>query len=61
MLAGPLIAAEPALAKEGAFGILEGRSFALIHPIVMGALLVTTVYQGWLGFQVLNAASSCEV
>jgi hypothetical protein len=52
MLAGPLIAAEPALAKEGAFGILEGRSFALIHPIGMGSLLALTMYAGWLGLQV---------
>lgn len=32
-------------------GILEGRSFALIHPIVMGGLFVYTLYAGYLGWQ----------
>lgn len=35
----------------GEFGILEGRSFALIHPIVMGGLFVYTLYAGYLGWQ----------
>lgn len=40
-----------ALAAGGEFGILEGRSFALIHPIVMGALFAYTLYAGYLGWQ----------
>lgn len=35
----------------GEFGILEGRSFALIHPLVMGGLFVYTLYAGYLGWQ----------
>lgn len=46
-----LLCAEPALAVGGQYGILEGRSIALIHPIVMAALFGTTVYTGWLGWQ----------
>jgi hypothetical protein len=40
-----------ALAKDGEYGILEGRSFALIHPIVMGSLFLGTGYAGYLGWQ----------
>lgn len=40
-----------ALAVGGEFGILEGRSFALIHPIVMGGLLFYTLWAGYLGWQ----------
>ncbi|KAH7578090.1 hypothetical protein ACOSQ2_000790 [Xanthoceras sorbifolium] len=40
-----------ALAVGGEFGILEGRSFALIHPIVMGGLFVYTLWAGYLGWQ----------
>eukprot|EP00877_Chromochloris_zofingiensis_P001096 jgi/Chrzof1/10988/Cz05g19210.t1 len=40
-----------ALATEGQFGILEGRTAALIHPLVMVVLFGTTVYAGWLGWQ----------
>nr|GLL36266.1 uncharacterized protein LOC109150691 [Ipomoea trifida] len=43
--------AQDALAVGGEFGILEGRSFALIHPIVMGGLFVYTLYAGYLGWQ----------
>lgn len=39
------------MAAGGEFGILEGRSFALIHPIVMGALFAYTLYAGYLGWQ----------
>ncbi|KAL8540989.1 hypothetical protein ACS0TY_002321 [Phlomoides rotata] len=42
---------EDAVAVGGQFGILEGRSFALIHPIVMGGLFVYTLYAGYLGWQ----------
>ncbi|KAL3536672.1 hypothetical protein ACH5RR_000038 [Cinchona calisaya] len=40
-----------ALAVDGEFGILEGRTVALIHPIVMGGLFVYTLYSGYLGWQ----------
>ncbi|XP_020571963.1 uncharacterized protein LOC110018846 [Phalaenopsis equestris] len=40
-----------ALAVGGEFGILEGRTFALIHPLVMGGLFFYTVWTGYLGWQ----------
>ncbi|PKI44947.1 hypothetical protein CRG98_034642, partial [Punica granatum] len=40
-----------ALAVGGELGILEGRTFALIHPIVMGGLFVYTLWAGYLGWQ----------
>ncbi|KAH0451686.1 hypothetical protein IEQ34_018985 [Dendrobium chrysotoxum] len=40
-----------ALAVGGEFGILEGRSFALVHPLVMGGLFFYTVWTGYLGWQ----------
>ncbi|KAG2260776.1 hypothetical protein Bca52824_080070 [Brassica carinata] len=43
-----LIDPQDAAAAGGQFGILEGRSFALIHPIVMGGLFVYTLYAGYL-------------
>lgn len=46
-----LLEPEDALAVGGQFGILEGRSFALIHPIVMGGLFMYTLYAGYLGWQ----------
>lgn len=42
---------QDALAVGGEFGILEGRTFALIHPIVMGSLFVYTLWAGYLGWQ----------
>ncbi|KAI4372328.1 hypothetical protein MLD38_010571 [Melastoma candidum] len=40
-----------ALAAGGEFGILEGRTFALIHPLVMSSLFVYTLWAGYLGWQ----------
>ncbi|KAK2650012.1 hypothetical protein Ddye_017501 [Dipteronia dyeriana] len=40
-----------ALAVGGEFGILEGRSLALVHPLVMGSLFVYTLWAGYLGWQ----------
>lgn len=40
-----------ALAAGGEFGILEGRSFALLHPLVMGGLFAYTLWAGYLGWQ----------
>jgi hypothetical protein len=52
IIAAPIFAAGPALAKGGELGILEGRTLALIHPAVMGSLFAYTCYAGWLGWQV---------
>ncbi|CAH9075503.1 unnamed protein product [Cuscuta epithymum] len=46
-----LFDAQDAIAVGGEFGILEGRSFAMIHPIVMSGLFVYTLYAGFLGWQ----------
>lgn len=40
-----------AAAKGGEYGVLEGRTFAFIHPIVMGALFLATGWTGYLGWQ----------
>ncbi|XP_043717194.1 uncharacterized protein LOC122665179 [Telopea speciosissima] len=40
-----------ALAVGGELGILEGRTFALIHPIVMAGLFFYTLWAGYLGWQ----------
>ncbi|KAI9085105.1 hypothetical protein K1719_032921 [Acacia pycnantha] len=40
-----------AIAVGGEFGILEGRTFALIHPIVMGAFFFYTLWAGYVGWQ----------
>ena len=42
---------QDALAAGGEFGIFEGRTFALIHPIVLGGLFFYTLYAGYLGWQ----------
>jgi hypothetical protein len=51
-LMGPLLMfVGDAAAADGQYGLLEGRSAALVHPIVMAALFGTTLYAGYLGFQ----------
>eukprot|EP00873_Tetraselmis_striata_P038757 jgi/Tetstr1/459021/TSEL_004489.t1 len=40
-----------AAAAGGEYGLLEGRSFALLHPIVMAGLFASTLYAGYLGLQ----------
>ncbi|CAN6236952.1 unnamed protein product [Urochloa humidicola] len=40
-----------AVAAGGEYGILEGRSFALLHPLVMGGLFAYTLWAGYLGWQ----------
>ncbi|MED6120986.1 hypothetical protein PIB30_025763 [Stylosanthes scabra] len=42
---------DAALAVDGEFGILEGRTFALIHPVVMISLFFFTLWTGYLGWQ----------
>mmetsp|Transcript_5287 Transcript_5287/g.11580 ORF Transcript_5287/g.11580 Transcript_5287/m.11580 type:complete len:264 (-) Transcript_5287:454-1245(-) len=51
MLTPFLIEVQSALAKDGEYGILEGRTIALIHPAVMGVLFFGTLYAGYLGYQ----------
>ncbi|XP_015968329.1 uncharacterized protein LOC107491917 [Arachis duranensis] len=46
-----LLQPQDALAVGGEFGILEGRTFALIHPIVLGGLFFYTLWAGYLGWQ----------
>ncbi|GBF91379.1 hypothetical protein Rsub_04119 [Raphidocelis subcapitata] len=49
---GPLLLdAHAALATGGSFGLLEGRSAALVHPLVMGILFTLSGYAGFLGWQ----------
>ncbi|KAJ1378028.1 hypothetical protein SESBI_48273 [Sesbania bispinosa] len=42
---------QDAVAVDGQFGILEGRTVALIHPIVMASLFLYTLWAGYLGWQ----------
>ena len=42
---------EMAHASGGEFGILEGRSAALLHPIGLGSLYATSLYAGYLGLK----------
>ena len=42
---------ENAMAQSGSFGIMEGRTFSMMHPIVEGGLFVATLYAGYLGWQ----------
>lgn len=46
-----LLDVQAANAAGGEFGILEGKSAALIHPIAMISLFAFSVYTAWLGFQ----------
>ncbi|GLC37746.1 hypothetical protein PLESTB_001472600 [Pleodorina starrii] len=46
-----LLQAGTALAKDGEYGLLEGRTVALIHPAVMLFLFGGTLYAGFLGYQ----------
>ncbi|GAB2245181.1 hypothetical protein Droror1_Dr00000674 [Drosera rotundifolia] len=43
--------AKDALAVGGEFGILEGRTLALVHPAGMGGLFLFTLWSGYLGWQ----------
>lgn len=46
-----LLNAGEAAAKGGEYGVLEGRTFAFVHPITMGALFLATGWTGYLGWQ----------
>lgn len=52
VLAPLLLTAGEAIAKDGEYGLLEGRTAALIHPAVMFTLLGATLYAGYLGYQI---------
>jgi hypothetical protein len=51
MMAPALLSADPAMAINREYGILEGTILSMAHPVVMGALFGTTVYAGYLGFK----------
>lgn len=42
---------QEALAKGGEYGLLEGRTAALVHPFFLGGLWFASVYAGYLGWQ----------
>ena len=44
-------ARQEALAAGGEFGLLEGRTGALVHPALMAGLFGATAFTGYLGFQ----------
>lgn len=46
-----LLPAEEAVAKGGEWGLLEGRSFAFVHPLTMFVLFTMTAWSGYLGLQ----------
>ncbi|XP_072999700.1 uncharacterized protein [Typha latifolia] len=46
-----LLNPQDAMAAGGEFGILEGRTLALVHPLVMGGLFLYTIWAGYLGWQ----------
>ncbi|PKA60713.1 hypothetical protein AXF42_Ash006347 [Apostasia shenzhenica] len=48
----PMLLVPPdAMAAAGEFGILEGRTAALVHPLVMASLFFYTLRAGYLGWQ----------
>lgn len=51
-ISAAMVPIQAAFAKDGEFGILEGKTNALIHPIVMISLFVTTLYR--LVFKLVN-------
>ncbi len=51
MMAPALLTADPALAINREYGILEGTILSMTHPVVMGALFGITVYAGYLGLK----------
>ena len=52
LIAAPfMVDVQGAMAKDGAFGLLEGTSAALVHPAMMFTLLASSLYAAYLGFQ----------
>ena len=50
-LAPLLLNVQAAAASAGEFGLLEGRSAALVHPAAMFSMLAASCYAGYLGLQ----------
>ena len=46
-----MLSAQDAFAKGGEFGLLEGRTAALVHPFFLGIMYATSLYAGYLGLQ----------
>jgi hypothetical protein len=46
-----VLSAQDAFAKGGEFGVLEGRTAALVHPFFLGIMYATSLYAGYLGLQ----------
>ena len=46
-----VLSAQDAFAKGGEFGLLEGRTAALVHPFFLGIMYATSLYAGYLGLQ----------
>ena len=46
-----VLTAQDAFAKGGEFGLLEGRTAALVHPFFLGIMYATSLYAGYLGLQ----------
>jgi hypothetical protein len=42
--------AAPSLAAGPDWGIFEGRSLSLLHPVMMGSMLIFSLYTAFLGF-----------
>lgn len=51
LITAPLFNTPAALAVGGEFGLLEGRTAALIHPAMMFFLFGASAYAGYLGLQ----------
>lgn len=51
LLAPLVLDVQASLAAGGEYGLLEGRSAALLHPLIMGILFGATGWAGWLGWQ----------
>ncbi len=50
-IAAPFLDVLPAMAKDGEFGILEGRTAALVHPAMEFIILGASLYAAYLGWQ----------
>ena len=50
-MASLLLPIEEAVAKDGAYGILEGRTASMMHPLTMLALFGTSIYSANLGLK----------
>lgn len=51
LLASTLLAPEAAVAKGGKYGLMEGRTLSLLHPIAMAGLFGVALYSAYSGWQ----------